>query len=210
MKSIITLLLLLPFICYSQDYIQLTNGDQFNCKIVSVSKSEVVILKDSTTRKIPYYLVSKFGYNTTLDKETTTKVDSTTKGTPYVFDTENGAEQEVPKIDFGLDGANSWYTLSMISGIATIGLAIGNMAMTEPTLSPNDVSNADKVKQYYKDIDEYNSAKQILTNTIYITGAVGILSAAFGGLKTIQYLEKKNNRLSLNQNGLGIGLCYKF
>jgi hypothetical protein len=220
MKQLLLLLLLLSGVAKAQDYIALTNGDEFNCQILSVDKEYVIIKKDTANKKIPMFMVAKLRYNQSIKKDiiknsTGENVSDSelTQRQNYTFDSLPILSTKTP-IKLDLSGPKVLFTIGLISGITSIGCVIGLNSNDAPVFNSTSPINSQKyiedLNKYTKDVQSYADQQRNLTNATLIAAGLGIISSAIGGIVLVNQLQQADNRLTINSRNNGFNICYRF
>jgi hypothetical protein len=211
MKLTLSVLFLLPFFAFAQDYVVLENGVQFNCKITSVTKDEVTVIRDSIAKRIPYYLVKRLEFNKSLQSENYPLRDSSISK-PLVLEKESTS---IPAIEMPeLSAARAWNAASIVSGIAAVGFALYNSSISIPEMPKYDVNNPNKlssdVEKYLKEVQAYAEQKDLSEKLMYLSATTSLLCALVSYSKVITVYETRKQSITFKGYNSGVSICYRF
>lgn len=201
MKNPLFLLLLLPYWCFSQDYLKLQNGDIFNCKIISVSDSLVVFKRNGIIKKIPESSVTKIMYNAHVYNEHQIATQDTSSH--YNFTKPLPSAIPPPPPNYSSDAkTTNLFALTFL--VVAVGSGLYTAFLEEP--SPFGYSSLD----YLLAMEEYKAKKRAGNSVMVISAGASIAFLIASNYYTLKLAETNKKVITLKQQGLGVGLCYTF
>jgi hypothetical protein len=228
MKSLLTLSFMLAALCaYCQDVIKINGTDPINCKIISVTKDEVIFTRNGSQRKASTAYVDYYKFNEKV------KEKMVPDSIPFVEvskDTVRGPEQMNSKVSDTVKGPDKEPPMNsqtetanhLIDGGRNFrsGLTLTLLGSVCAGLSPLFVTNKEITKQYtvsgttisYTYIETNYTGAYIMAGTGVLLNIIGIVQL-FNAANEIENAGKQmkyQGGLSFNGSLQGFQVAYRF